>query len=60
MCHNMAIKYSIPVKAAKNNGALRCTIPRVIVEELEIVSGDLILWTLHDDGRLEIRIQKEG
>jgi len=54
----VAVRYSIPVKAVKNNAALRCTIPREVVLELDIKHGDLIVWTLYEDRRLEIRIQR--
>lgn len=53
----MPIKYCIPVKASKNNGALRCTIPREIVLELEIQAGDRIVWKLFENKKLEVEFR---
>jgi len=52
------IKYSIPVKVVSNNSALRCTIPKEIVRETNIKKGDLVVWTLYKDNKIEIRIEK--
>ena len=53
----MSIKYCIPVRASKNNGALRCTIPREIVIELGVHAGDQIVWKLFEDKKLEVEFR---
>ncbi|MEM5793064.1 MAG: hypothetical protein QXY45_01735 [Candidatus Aenigmatarchaeota archaeon] len=54
----MGIIYSIPVKAIKNNGALKCTIPKEISEKIGIKKSDKIVWVLYEDGKIEVKIEK--
>ncbi|MEM5772857.1 MAG: hypothetical protein QXL86_01365 [Candidatus Aenigmatarchaeota archaeon] len=53
----MGILYSIPVKVIKNNGALKCTIPKEIVQKLGINKNHKIVWILYDNGKIEIKIE---
>jgi len=54
----MGILYSIPVKVIKNNSTFKCTIPKEIVEKLKINKSDKIVWILHDNGNIEVRIER--
>jgi len=56
----MAIIYSIPVRIVPNNGTLRCTIPKEIVLNLGLQKGDELIWILHADGKLEVRVPREA
>ena len=56
----MPVMYSIPMRLIPNNGTLRCTIPKEIVTSLGLKKGDQIVWTLYEDGKLQIRIQREA
>ncbi len=50
----MGILYSIPVTVVSNNGAMKCTIPKSIAEKMKLKKGDGIIWTLFDDGKVEV------
>jgi hypothetical protein len=54
----MGILYSIPVKVIKNNGTFKCTIPKEISKKIGITKEHKIVWMLHDDGKIEIKIEK--
>jgi bifunctional DNA-binding transcriptional regulator/antitoxin component of YhaV-PrlF toxin-antitoxin module len=54
----MGIIYSIPVKPIKNNGALKCTIPKEITDKIGIKKDNKIVWILYDDGKIEVKIEK--
>ena len=58
--HEMVIVYSIPVRIVPNNSTLRCTIPKEIALNLGLRKGDELIWILHDDGKLEVRVPKEA
>ncbi|MEM3526438.1 MAG: AbrB/MazE/SpoVT family DNA-binding domain-containing protein [Candidatus Jordarchaeaceae archaeon] len=55
----MGILYSIPVKVIKNNSTLKCTIPKEIAQKLGINKNHKIIWILHDDGKIEIKIEEK-
>lgn len=53
----MGVLYSIPVKAIESDGAIKCSVPKEIASKMELEKGDKIIWTLYDDGKVEV--QKE-
>jgi hypothetical protein len=55
----MGILYSIPVRVIKNNSTFKCTIPKEIAQKLRITKEHKIVWILHDDGKIEIKIEEK-
>lgn len=54
----MGVVYSIPVKPIKNNGAFKCTIPKEIVTKTGINKNNKLVWILHEDGKIEVKVEK--